>query len=1254
MAKKRISRRDFMLAGAACFTGAVVSACETKPTPPPPTPEPVPPTPTSRPEATKPTGKCGDGVCDEAESKDPKLCPQDCQARPTAAAAAPGGKIAASPNIVFVVTDDLSRAEIPHMPKLKSLITDQGTTFANFFISMPLCCPSRATILRGQYGHNTQIMGNDLPFGGFPKFADLGEEGSTIGTWLKDAGYRTMLAGKYLNAFPDAKDPMHIPAGWTEWYSPMAGEPYEQYDYTLNENGKQVVYGKKSEDYGTDVYLRKTLDFIQRSAQEGKPFFAHVGVYAPHYPYTPAPRHANLFADAAAPRTLNFNEADVNDKPSYIKRLPALTQKDIAQIDSEYRQRLRSLQAVDEMIEAIVNTLRSTGQLDNTYIFFTSDNGYHFGNHRQVIGKTAPYDEETRVTMIVRGPGVPAGKTLDHLTGNVDLAPTWAELAGVETPDFVDGRSLAPLLHGSPPPTSQWRQSFLLEHAPWEPPKKASTTPAITVAFRSPTEALEPPKLVSQATPTAAAVQKEGAEALPYRGVRTADYLYVEYPTNEKELYDLRNDPYQLENIATTANPQLLAQFASLVLALYTSSGQACRALEDKALAAVETVQPTPSAGSLAEPLAYYLGYATQDNMQWIEKFDVDVLTRGFLLFLNSTDAWIADYRSRMEACQKAGRQFLVALQAAVLVETAKSLPSLGANDPALAFPMDSIPEWEDLACRTPDGLTVGGASNTSFAHSCLNNADFREFLEEHLRRIVDSGANGVHIDELSTRYFTRQEGYCHACMEGFRSYLAKKYSAADLRSKFNITDIRSFDFRKRLAEEGNLKAPPKSTLHKEWWLFQLSSLAEREKEVLSFGKSYAQGLRREFIVTTNAYEPERNPDRAIEMTLTDYSSIGTGMTIRVRKGGKYVTPLRIPPSYSYVPLYRMAQGVTPDKAVTLFIDGPGGTSAMKELSQQRQRDIVRWMFAEAYAAGARFHVPYPSLDYYAPLDAVEPYVRFILENRKVYESASHLADVGILFSYASEIWDYWVAESAAEPHHSLQWYGLAQALTDMSVQYDVVFAPDGKIIRDNLTLDKLQSCKTLIVPWAYALSEAHVRLLEQYAKSGKSLVIVGDFATVDEEKNRRSTDMAARLRTAGATVVSGLDFEGYLADPRGQSAPGVVKQLTTVIPKRLVTVSNNNVTAFLDREGNALYCHLINKKLEDAGFKTQAGFRVKITLPSDLKLSDSDAVYVSPDIAGGKPATLRMTRQGDAVEVTVPNLEVYGVLVIPSAGYNQ
>ena len=495
---------------------------------------------------------------------------------PTPTTAPPS--FAGKPNIIFILVDDLDFSGYAFMPKLKSLVTDQGITFTNYLVSESLCCPSRATTLRGQYAHNTQITNNELPLGGYEKFFNLGEENSTVAVWLQAAGYRTMLAGKYMNYFPLGSDLMHLPTGWNEWYSPMDGLPYSEYKYTLNENGKLADYGSAPADYGTDVYFGKTVDFIQRSAKEKKPFFVYLAPYAPHIPATPAPRHASLFPDIKAPRTPNFNEADVNDKPYYIRIRKPLTQTDQDEIDTLYRLRAQSLQAVDEGVEAIVNALKASGQLKNTYIFFTSDNGFHLGNHRQKPGKISPYQEEMRVEMVVRGPGVPSGVTLDHLTGNVDLAPTWADLAGAQAPDFCDGRSLVPLLGLKPPRLDQWRQAFPYEYKDFQVDQTSViATPASVIN----PGLVEPPE--SGGTGNSASTNKKPSltRIPPFRGMRLQNLSYVEYETGELELYDLTNDPYELQNLAVTADPQLLVQLSTRLKELADCVAVSCRTAED-------------------------------------------------------------------------------------------------------------------------------------------------------------------------------------------------------------------------------------------------------------------------------------------------------------------------------------------------------------------------------------------------------------------------------------------------------------------------------------------------------------------------------------------------------------------------------------------------------------------------------------------------------------------------------------------------
>jgi N-acetylglucosamine-6-sulfatase len=475
------------------------------------------------------------------------------------------------PNFVFILTDDQSLPTLAQMPLVKSLLTDQGTTFASHYVSLSLCCPSRISGLRGQYAHNTTIFRNGPPDGGFDAIYNLGLEQSTIATWLQAAGYRTALIGKYVNGYPEAgPSPTYIPPGWTEFVSSNAGLPYRGFNYSLNENGSTVAYGEDEDDYLTDVLSAKATDFIRRSIDQDRPFFAYVAPYAPHAPATPAPRHENLFNDVQLPRTDSFNEVDVSDKPAWVRALPLLDADRIDQMDKLYRNRLRSLQAVDEMVRDIVETLQAEGQLENTYIIFASDNGHHQGQHRMDTGKMTAYEEDIRVPLIVRGPGVPRGASVSLMTANVDYAPTIAALAGVSAPAFVDGRSLVPFLQGQTPAT--WRQVLLLEHKPDTPEDRALMQRALTNGL------LEPPD------PFELALLGDGSEITAFNGLRTASGLtYVEYATNEFELYDNLADPLQLANRYATAPADLKTRLNDLVTTLKTATGNALRSAEETA-----------------------------------------------------------------------------------------------------------------------------------------------------------------------------------------------------------------------------------------------------------------------------------------------------------------------------------------------------------------------------------------------------------------------------------------------------------------------------------------------------------------------------------------------------------------------------------------------------------------------------------------------------------------------------------------------
>ena len=434
------------------------------------------------------------------------------------------------PNIVFVMTDDLDERSMEQLGGIQQVMGSNGTTFKNAYVTYSLCCPSRATFLRGQYPHNHGILGNVPPLGGEAKFRNLSLDRSTVATWLNDAGYQTKYIGKYMNGYRD----LYKPPGWDEWFVLQGDESNNQ----VNDDGRSITLTGHS----TDVFANEATDFIRRSSANQAPFFVMVGTKAPHRPPEVAARYQNSFVDTPLPRPPNFDEPDVSDKARWLQAYPRLSQAEIDYAQTLYRERLRSMLSVEDLLKQTITTLQETGELGNTYIFFTSDNGFHLGEHRLPRGKRTSYEEDIGVPLMVRGPGVPAGITRQQLVINNDFAPTIANLAGVAPPGFVDGSSFVPLLSASPP--SFWRMAFLEE----------GTLETIDTDTPTPT----------------------------HKGVHTREHMFVEYAeTAEEELYDLNADPYQLQSISRTANSeQLYSTLENRLNALRACSGEACRSAE--------------------------------------------------------------------------------------------------------------------------------------------------------------------------------------------------------------------------------------------------------------------------------------------------------------------------------------------------------------------------------------------------------------------------------------------------------------------------------------------------------------------------------------------------------------------------------------------------------------------------------------------------------------------------------------------------
>jgi N-acetylglucosamine-6-sulfatase len=476
------------------------------------------------------------------------------------------------PNVVLVLTDDLDAPLLEEhsedYPNLRSL-AGQGTTFENAFVTDSLCCPSRATILRGQYAKNHQIIGNASPRGGFERFVEVGNEDSTVATWLQSAGYRTVLIGKYLNGY----DTAYVPQGWDDWYG-IAGSHLSN---TLNENGRIKHYGSE-QYYLDDVLSGRAADYVRDRADGDRPFFMWLGTKAPHLPATPAPRHEGAFSDEPLPKPPSFDEKDVSDKPDWVRDNPRLSSEWISFMDDYQRNRLESLLAVDEMVGNLVDALKQSGELSNTYIFVTSDNGYHAGEHRLTTGKWTAYEEDIRVPLIVRGPGVPKGAEREQLVLNNDLAPTFAQIGGAPVPRFVDGRALNPLLTDDPPPPQEWRSAFLVEAASELTGPEA---PAIGADWVRPALSGDPWPNDWRERLAEGGVKPQDWGRPALEAIRTQSYLYVEYDTGERELYDLERDPYELKNIYEGADPGLLRRLQERLGALRGCAGDACRAAED-------------------------------------------------------------------------------------------------------------------------------------------------------------------------------------------------------------------------------------------------------------------------------------------------------------------------------------------------------------------------------------------------------------------------------------------------------------------------------------------------------------------------------------------------------------------------------------------------------------------------------------------------------------------------------------------------
>eukprot|EP00939_MAST-03C_sp_MAST-3C-sp1_P004073 g4073.t1 len=469
--------------------------------------------------------------------------------------------VSARPNIFFLLTDDqdVVLGGVDQMKQLHELVSDKGTTFSRAFAHTPICCPSRSSFLTGRYLHNSLTFQNSIASGCGNDTWAAEPERRTYAVHAKEAGYATFYAGKYLNTYAKVGSPgcetdnapgcfAHVPPGWDDWHGLQGNSRY--YNGTISDNGVPTVLGDAPEDYLPDVFFGHLKTFLERHLAAVKrggndeavtttrqPFLAVLATPSCHGPFTPAAKYEGRFANASALRTPNWNASN-EDKQWLMRQQAPLTDRLAQQIDETHNARWETMLSVDDYVAEVVAMLSRANELENTFIFYTSDHGFQLGQHRLATDKRHLYEHDIRIPLVVSGPGVTANRTLSSIVLNVDLAPTFVDIMGLAVPSDMDGRSFLPLLVGDEDESDmQWRRDFLVDyHGAGNPECGLQFCPA----------------------PVPSVFHENDALNNTYACVRTidtrgggSDSMYCEFVDDEKfvEYYDMRDDPWQMRNL---------------------------------------------------------------------------------------------------------------------------------------------------------------------------------------------------------------------------------------------------------------------------------------------------------------------------------------------------------------------------------------------------------------------------------------------------------------------------------------------------------------------------------------------------------------------------------------------------------------------------------------------------------------------------------------------------------------------------------
>ncbi|KAI1092286.1 Arylsulphatase [Rostrohypoxylon terebratum] len=490
------------------------------------------------------------------------------------------------PNVVFVLTDDqdVHLGSLDYMPLVKKHLLEQGTFFSSHYATTAVCCPSRVTIWTGKFAHNTNVTDVSPPYGGYPKFVAEGFNDNYFPVWLQQAGYNTYYTGKLFNVHTVENYNSPPPGGFTGSDFLLDPHTYDYLNATFQRNGQTPRSYEGS--YSTDVLAAKAYGLLDEAVEAGKPFFLAAAPIAPHanvamklhegprdpdnlpFEFTepiPAERHRGLFSEERVPRTLNFNP-EGRSGANWVAALPRQNESNVAYNDHFYRQRLRSLQAVDELVEGLVARLGEHGILEDTYVVYSSDNGYHIGQHRLQPGKSCGYETDVNVPLIIRGPGVAANFTAEGVVStHADLAPTFFSLLGLEPRADFDGAAIPVTKKGIEEVRERGERR---EHA------------GIEYWGFAMGEGI---------------YNRDPRENNTYKALRISgpgyNLYYSVWCNNEHELYDMEVDPDQLHNLlspspssalkstlaAGHAPQKIAARLDALLLVLKTCSGKRCQ-----------------------------------------------------------------------------------------------------------------------------------------------------------------------------------------------------------------------------------------------------------------------------------------------------------------------------------------------------------------------------------------------------------------------------------------------------------------------------------------------------------------------------------------------------------------------------------------------------------------------------------------------------------------------------------------------------